>query len=345
MKDDEGHEHGDDGKFVSTGGGGGKSDDDKPRQGKKHNPSPTSPSGGGGPSERPSHRRRTPALKKTLAELKDRLDNDKVGDKQIEDMRDAYSHEGKLERQLIDATDDMEAARFTLGALRHEYVDTSTEVREAEIAVQEAMARADQVANRLYRKALKPLAVSDPVTFRVDKAVRDPLMRSTLQRVGAYLSPLVSEAVIPDMKINAVHNATLNRPQYNARTGSIELPQNYHDLYVMHELGHVVELRNPRTREVALDFLDMRCEAEKFVSLGRRFPTEYNADEWGRKDEFDKLWEEPHRAYYVGKYYDNGDTEMITTGLEKFYTSPIVMAAADPEYFKMLTGILSGRLL
>jgi hypothetical protein len=60
------------------------------------------------------------------------------------------------------------------------------------------------------------------------------------------------------------------------------------------------------------------------------------------------------RAYYTGKDYRSKDreamkmktpTEVLSMGMELMYRDPIRFAKADPEWFDLVSGIVTGRLL
>ncbi len=114
---------------------------------------------------------------------------------------------------------------------------------------------------------------------------------------------------------------------------------------VVHELGHFIEEKIPGVSEAALDFLEYRTKGEPLIQLNQKFPyVGYKDWEKGRKDQFDKIFDEK-RAYYVGKHYNDGKaTEIISMGLELLYTDPVGFATKDPEYFTFLVGILRGPL-
>jgi hypothetical protein len=69
----------------------------------------------------------------------------------------------------------------------------------------------------------------------------------------------------------------------------------------------------------------------------------FRDDEEGRKDKFDNVYDELS-AYYVGKDYGQGATEIVSMGLELLYNNPILFAKKDPEYLKYILGILDGSL-
>jgi len=48
-------------------------------------------------------------------------------------------------------------------------------------------------------------------------------------------------------------------------------------------------------------------------------------------------------AHYVGKHYVN-NSEPLSMGLEALYLDPVGLAKQDPEFCKMILGLLDGRL-
>ena len=139
-------------------------------------------------------------------------------------------------------------------------------------------------------------------------------------------------------------------------------PTDKHRTFV-HEFGHQIEHGNPEARSLTEDFLRSRIGASEAESLKERFPTAaYRDDERGLPDDFAKAFaatgegadESMRRAYYTGKDYRSKDreamkmktpTEVLSMGMELMYRDPIRFAKADPEWFDLVSGIVTGRLL
>ena len=112
----------------------------------------------------------------------------------------------------------------------------------------------------------------------------------------------------------------------------------------VHEWGHHVEFSVPWVRAAAIEFLSHRVGNEPLKKLAEVAPTHgYGKNEDGRKNEFDKAFNLEH-AYYVGKQYANGDTEIVSMGAQKLYEDPVRFAKNDPEYCKFMLGIFDGSL-
>lgn len=109
-----------------------------------------------------------------------------------------------------------------------------------------------------------------------------------------------------------------------------------------HEIGHCIEDSNPVIKKMVNGFLKKRTEGEEIVQLNKKYPG-YEDHEKGRKDEFDRVFSE-RQAYYIGKEYPDGSTEIVSMGLQQLHNDPIKFAENDPEYFNLMVGILQGTL-
>lgn len=127
----------------------------------------------------------------------------------------------------------------------------------------------------------------------------------------------------------------------------------------LHEYAHQMEFNSREVRDTARNFLMERISSDGFERLSTIFADAgYTNEELGADDNFaaafkavgytktDGSYSDPaRRAYYTGKYYKDGFTETLSMGLELFHKNPAAFANADPEWFDMVTGVLTGRLL
>ena len=126
----------------------------------------------------------------------------------------------------------------------------------------------------------------------------------------------------------------------------------------LHEYAHSVEHNSAEVTKLANDFLDKRVAGETPTKLKAKFGNSYGDHELGRKDDFQKAFDavngasttgakedNERSAYYTGKASDWKSTEVISMGIELLYKNPQAFAEADPEYFDLVTGVLSGRAL
>lgn len=124
----------------------------------------------------------------------------------------------------------------------------------------------------------------------------------------------------------------------------------------VHEFAHAIEDDNGEVRAYMNEFLSLRVGSEKLTSLSVKFPdVGYEIYEYGRRDDFRKAVdavysdldesERDRKAYYIGKKYKKGATEVLSMGLEMMYENATAFAKADPEYFDLVVGVVSGRIL
>jgi len=115
-------------------------------------------------------------------------------------------------------------------------------------------------------------------------------------------------------------------------SGQIVLANDAHRVAV-HELGHHIEFRNPEVKARAAAFLDRRTAGEDARPLAEiTNNSNYRAGETAQSDKF--------ISPYMGKRYANGDTEIISMGLEYFYSDPLKLAKDDPDYFMFMYDVL-----
>ncbi len=121
-------------------------------------------------------------------------------------------------------------------------------------------------------------------------------------------------------------------------------PEDTPDIHV-HELGHAIEWQVPGVHQRVEEFLAHRLQGEAAESMASLFPgMGYKPTEMGRKDKFDAHFD-ARDAYYVGLVKTNGNSEVLSMGLQALYNDPAGFARNDPEFFKFIIGILDGSLL
>jgi hypothetical protein len=132
---------------------------------------------------------------------------------------------------------------------------------------------------------------------------------------------------------------------------------------ILHEYGHQVENGSPEAHDLCSDFLKKRtsgAKVEKFQKVFRGYG--FRKEEEGSPDDFEKSFKNvfPERdakkaAYYAGKVYKESSvgasskslaaTEVYSMGLELLHHNPVKFAQTDPEWFDLVSGIATGRLL
>jgi hypothetical protein len=117
-----------------------------------------------------------------------------------------------------------------------------------------------------------------------------------------------------------------------AHAGEIYLdPRRSKARVTVHELGHILEEADPEVRRKAHEFLDRRTAGEGFEWLG----DQYDKREVTRRDKF----ADP----YMGKYYSDGSTEIVSMGLEEMWSDPAKFAQTDADYFDFIYNLTRGQ--
>jgi len=99
---------------------------------------------------------------------------------------------------------------------------------------------------------------------------------------------------------------------------------------IFHELGHLWEDNNPTIRKAAVDFIDKRRFSEELRPLGAG----YREDEVAYPGDF--------LHPYMGKYYEDGSTEVISMGIQHFAsaTEMALLRKEDPGMYNMMIGLI-----
>lgn len=116
----------------------------------------------------------------------------------------------------------------------------------------------------------------------------------------------------------------------------------------IHEMGHTYEIEG-KTLRMTGEFLDKRFGTNKQKLNDALGVDVYRDDEITRGDDkmkelFEKIKGRESSAFYAGKDYGGGATELISMGMELLYLDPVEFAKRDPEYFKLVVGSLQGAL-
>jgi hypothetical protein len=106
----------------------------------------------------------------------------------------------------------------------------------------------------------------------------------------------------------------------------------------VHEIAHQLEVRyNTTIGKKAREFFAVRTQGQKLQKLKDMIP----GSAYG---EAEVAYEGNFFSKYVGKYYGShiadGDTEIISMGIEAFFKDPYLFHAQDPEHFELILRIL-----
>lgn len=135
------------------------------------------------------------------------------------------------------------------------------------------------------------------------------------------------------------------------RPGELFIPDNAAKTVVAHEIGHELEdVRN--VKNLTTTFVNKRTAGQTPIKMSDAVhSSKYEDHEVSKGDDgWRKLFEGVgygrHEAitksFYLGRLYSSGHTEVISLGVELMLKDPVRFAKIDPEYFKLVNGVLSG---
>jgi hypothetical protein len=208
----------------------------------------------------------------------------------------------------------------------------------------EASNRYEKEARQIVAKAIQLPRGTKEIdwthhTGLLEAPQKDPVKHAMDFMVGK----IAGNAMLP-LRWRPIPLASEQRAFADQSNHSINLEHFTNTATAIHEWGHHIEFSVPWVRAAAIEFLKHRVGNEQPRKLVEVEPTSnYKSSEIGCKDEFDKAFDVGH-AYYIGKAYKSGDTEIVSMGMQKLCEDPVHFASKDPEYFKFMLGILDGSL-
>lgn len=133
-----------------------------------------------------------------------------------------------------------------------------------------------------------------------------------------------------------------------ARHDGIYQGRNADKWTMIHEIGHIMEFRGTAEQwSVIRGFYWKRAAGKELVSLRRLFPLHgFGPDEMAIPGAAYLPEKRPGtvgrvQSHYAMKYY-NGATEILSMGFEFMAKSPMLFAKSDPEFFKLIAGLMAG---
>jgi hypothetical protein len=140
-----------------------------------------------------------------------------------------------------------------------------------------------------------------------------------------------------------IFSDTIKRASADGKAGVLYLnPETSGTDVIIHEFGHVFEdnsltFDGARLGEAMRGFRAARTHNEHAFLLRDLKPGfHYGPDEIATPDHF--------LDPYVGRIYPNGETELLSTGLQYLYQSPAKFASEDPEHFLVTILAAKGKL-
>jgi hypothetical protein len=187
------------------------------------------------------------------------------------------------------------------------------------------------------RVMAKSFAVEDKATINVAADRPKGAQAKAFNEAKEYLQSIMSYAAVGEQSVKV--KATASRAYYNQ--GEVRLTSSDDAGTAAHEFGHHLNEMD-WVKERVNAFRAKRFTPDKKVNLSTTYPQYgYGQNEWGNPDDMEKLFPgKPADAAYIGKLYSDGQTEIVSMGLELLYRNPVHFAKTDPEYFSLIIGII-----
>jgi SPP1 gp7 family putative phage head morphogenesis protein len=200
----------------------------------------------------------------------------------------------------------------------------------------------DRKNKRLHSKKLQLLSDELKVDdgMKVDfetRRITSSRTKGDVDTARRFLETIVSKNVGRKTRTH-IYPITGNERSF-FRKGSIHLARNGRVKDIVHEFGHKLEDINDNVRNAAQEFLRKRAleDPDGLRSLNDIVGTnKFNPAESAWKDKF--------LSPYMGKYYSDGSTEIISKGLELMWQDPMRLMTKDPEYFDFIVDIIRGHI-
>lgn len=221
-------------------------------------------------------------------------------------------------------------------------MDRAREQRDvAKKALDEANARALAIRHAALHEAFGlPEGDRRRLEATVDKSAEGTAVEKNWGSAREFLGPLLGRRKADDITRVGVKRSD-RRAFYDG--GWLNTEATDDPGIVVHEFGHHLE-QEPWVRERVKAFRTKRFDPAADEYLSDRFPdAKFDRAETGNPDDMEKLFGKGNaNAWYCGKSYGGGDTEIVSLGLELLYRNPERFAREDPEYFGLIIDVLQG---
>ena len=218
-----------------------------------------------------------------------------------------------------------------LNQQRWDIIDELAGVEKQKILLNRQMIKKE---NDMVMANIKPPAGGkiQYTTTGLSKAMNNKIARN-FEKTEALLHPNViknipEQYVRYESGIRAYYTPGMRRKNVK-RQGTLHLGSGS-DITQTHEFGHAAEYAIPGLQKKAQDFLKKRAGSDPLTKIYA------GTKEMG--------WSDGFYDHYVGKYYSDGATEIISMGLEQMQRSPLAFFKLDPGHFDFILKIMWGKI-
>jgi hypothetical protein len=264
----------------------------------------------------------------------------------------AAARREQMEFSRTDPTRLSGDASKLIGGVGQKHAAASVAAYQASEAAQKNLEESDKFLRGIAHPLIHRRALTAPVEY-------DPKRDRASAGYGndiEYHKKLVEAETIWAQGVAPSLDRVLQLASESSTAGTTYLNPGDSASTVAHEYGHQIEHANREARDLAWDFSIARTAGSPEVKLKEKYPDSiFTDDEIGRADDFAKAFAAArlegsaaaeHSALYTGKRYESRrSTEIVSMGVELMKADGAAFAIADPEYFDLIAGILTGRAL
>jgi hypothetical protein len=156
--------------------------------------------------------------------------------------------------------------------------------------------------------------------------------REHLRELSRYIDP----EILKGFRINIRHTAE-SRARYSTVNKTVYLSDKSKQSDMFHEVGHYIEEQNVFIKRDMQTFYKDRTKDDVLEKLTELTGNKsYPSHEVGKKDKF----YDP----YIGRYYKDGSTEVMSMGMMDMFEKPAELAQKDPEMFRLIFKAMRGLI-
>lgn len=150
------------------------------------------------------------------------------------------------------------------------------------------------------------------------------ILRNGAEIASCYIAP---NLVPQNLRTEIIYSGDSN---YNPENRTIYIRDIATASSVMHEISHDVEHSSYKMRSNVVRFLMKRAKSGEEILTSAYL----NNPKYSNQDKIYKdRWEELGGDSYTGRFYPDGSTEILSTGIERLHRNPAKFYATDREFF------------